>query len=384
MQGTLNYIDPSDVEFKFSCIRARQPIGDLYIGALPFRILCAIADFDVRRVLQEERDVERYLGIQRQLNKKRVKEIEEYVNFSDASFPGSIIIAVDERSAEFDEATSTMTLKNIRDENDPVLVRQIARVIDGQHRIAGLYQCRQPDFECPVTILIGMDIADQGQIFARVNLSQTPVNRSLVYDLFELTQARSPQKSCHEITVKLDRDPSGPFFQRVKRLGVATPGRERELLSQATVVKGLIRHVTDFPDRDRDILLRGKAIPRPTQRDKERMIFRDLFIEGRDDVILQAVTTYFEAVRERWPVAWAANGRGYILARTNGYLALMRFLRDSTLYWASPGQMVSKEQHLKLLSLVQLDDDQLTVDEFPPGTSGEAKLYRTLREQALG
>lgn len=384
MQPTLSYMDPSDVEFRFPCIKLRQPIGDLYVGALPFKILCAIADFDVRRVLREERDVERYLGIQRQLNAKRVHELEEYVNFSDASFPGSIIIAVDERSALFDEETSTMVLRNIRDETDPVLVRQIARVIDGQHRIAGLYQCYQEFFDCPVTILVGMDIADQGLMFARVNLSQTPVNRSLVYDLFELTQTRSPQKTCHDITVKLDRDPDGPFFQRIKRLGIATPGREAELLSQATVVKGIMQHVSDFPDRDRDTFLRGKTPPKPSARERDRMVFREWFLDGNDEAIFEAINNYFVAVRERWPIAWNATGRGYVLPRTNGYLALMRFLRDSFLYWAGPSQPVSTEQHLRLLRTVKLDDNQITIDEFPPGTSGEARLYRVIRDQALG
>ncbi|MDR7118366.1 DGQHR domain-containing protein [Caulobacter sp. BE254] len=380
MQGVINYADPSDIRFTFPCIKVKQPIGDLYIGSLPFKVLCAIADFDVRRVMQEDRDVERYLGIQRQINQKRVKELEEYVNFSDASFPGSIIIAVDDRCAAFDQTASTMTLSNVRDSDDPVLVRQIARVIDGQHRIAGLYQCRQENFDCPVTILVGMDIADQGLMFARVNLSQTPVNRSLVYDLFELTQSRSPQKLCHDITVRLDREIEGPFFKRIKRLGIATPGRNAELLSQATIVKGIMPHISDFPDRDRDALLRRKTLPRPSHREKERMILREWFLDERDEDIYSAIDTYFDAVRERWPKAWQADGRGYVLPRTNGYLALMRFFRDSWLYWSTPGKQVSKDQHLQLLRRVALTDDQITTEMFLPGTSGEAALYKALRD----
>jgi hypothetical protein len=55
--------------------------------------------------LQEERDVERYLGIQRPLNDKRVKELESYVNYLDATFPTAVILAVDAEYAEFDEST---------------------------------------------------------------------------------------------------------------------------------------------------------------------------------------------------------------------------------------------------------------------------------------
>lgn len=364
-------------------MKAVQPVGDLYIASLPYRVLCTIADFDVRRILQEDRDVERYLGIQRPLSKKRVSEIENYVNFADACFPGSIIIAVDERVAHFDPKTSQMTLRNIPGDSDPVLARRIARVIDGQHRIAGLYKFRGKDFDCPVTILIGTDIADQAQIFARVNLTQTKVNPSLAYDLFALAETRSPQKVAHEITVKLDREKEGPFERRIKRLGIATPGRTGEMLAQATIVKGILQHISAQPDKDRDQLLRGLDLVEPTQAEADRHIFRPWFVKGNDAAIHDTVSDYFEAVRERWPEAWNATGQGYILPRTNGYLALMRFLRDATLYWGTPGQRIERSKFLNLLKRVQLKDDDLTTANFEPGTGGEARLYRALKEQAI-
>lgn len=375
-------LEDASIAFTFPCVKAVQPVGDLYIASLPYRVLCTIADFDVRRVLQEDRDVERYLGIQRPLSKKRVGEIEEYVNFADACFPGSIILAVDERVADFDPKTSEMTLRNIRDERDPVLARRIARVIDGQHRIAGLYKFRGKEFDCPVTILIGMDIADQAQIFARVNLTQTKVNPSLVYDLFELAETRSPQKTSHEIAVKLDREKHGPFERRIKRLGIATPGRTGETLAQATIVKGILPHISSQPDKDRDQLMRGLDLMSPTHPDAERHIFRPWFVQGNDDAIYETISDYFEAVRERWPQAWNATGQGFILSRTNGYLALMRFLRDAVLYWGSPGQRIDRSKFKTLLDRVKIKDDELTTVNFEPGTGGEARLYRTLREQA--
>jgi DGQHR domain-containing protein len=373
------FADPDDIIFRFPCISVRQPIGELFVGALPFKVLCSIADFDVRHVIEEERDLDKYLGIQRPLKKDRVRQIEQFVNFADASFPSSIIIAVDDRCAQFDRETSTMTLRNVTDPNDPVLVRRIARVIDGQHRIAGLYQCRQEHFECPVTILVGTDLADQAQMFARVNLSQTPVSPSLVYDLFELSKSKSPQKTCHDLTVRLDRGRDGPFFKRIKRLGTATPGRDAEFLTQSTVVRGMMQHISEFPDRDRDIYLRGKEPSRPSRREQNDMIYREWFLDRQDDRIYEEIVSMFEAVRKRWPIAWNTNGRGYMLARTNGYFAIMRFLRDSTLYWGGPGKPVSVDNHSRLLEDVDLKDDDLTTMNFPPGTAGEAKLYATLR-----
>lgn len=380
MQPELKLADPSDVRFSFPCFKAKQPIGDLYIGVLPFKVLCTIADFDVRRVLQEDRDVDRYLGIQRQLSPKRTKEIGQYVNFSDATFPTSIILSVDERCASFDEDSSTMTLHNVRDEKDPILTRNIARVIDGQHRIAGLYNYRGSDFDCPVTFLLGVDLADQGQVFARVNLSQTKVNPSLAYDLYELTQARSPQKTCHDITVRLDRERDGPFYRKIKRLGIATEGRTSELLTQSTVVNGIMQHISARPDLDRDVYLKGAVPSLPTPHEAERFVFRQWFIEDKDDLIYAEIDKYFRAVRDKWPDAWNEPGRGVILPRTNGYLALMRLLPDIILYWSKPGQPLSFERYKNALDLVDIDQDDLTTANYDPGTSGEAKLYREMRE----
>jgi DGQHR domain-containing protein len=181
-------IDPDPIEHSFPCIRASQPIGDIFVAAIPFKVLIRISHFDVRRVLQEDRDVERYLGIQRPLEDKRVKSLSAYVNYKDASFPTSIILAVDEDFANFNEKTSVMTVSNIRvgERKPSIAIAQLARVLDGQHRIAGLTAFEGDTFDVPVTIFIGADIADQAHIFATVNLEQTKVHKSLVYDLFSL------------------------------------------------------------------------------------------------------------------------------------------------------------------------------------------------------
>jgi DGQHR domain-containing protein len=106
---------------------------------MPHGVLSKLSYFDVRRVLRDERDVERYLGIQRPLDPKRVSELESYVNYRDASFPTSIIVAAEEDYARFDESTNTMTVTNMREgENKPsIAFGKIAPVLDGQHRIAG-------------------------------------------------------------------------------------------------------------------------------------------------------------------------------------------------------------------------------------------------------
>ena len=264
--------DQDPISYEIDCIRARQPIGDIFICSAPYNLVQKITHFDVRRVIQEERDVERYLGIQRPLDHRRVEKIKQYVNFYDASFPTGIIIAIEEDYAEYDEERKKLIVSNVKrhEKEQSINISNVARVIDGQHRIAGLQAFKGKDFDLPIVVFVGADISDQAHIFSTVNLEQTKVHKNLVYDLYSLARSRSPQKTCHNIAVALDQDDKGPFFQRIKRLGGATIGREFEPISQATFVEMLLKYISDDPKQDRDLLLRSQRLEkigvRPSRR----------------------------------------------------------------------------------------------------------------------
>lgn len=377
--------DPDPIKISFKCLRASQPIGDLYIASIKHSDLIRMTYFDVRRVIDKERDVERYLGIQRPLGKDRVADLEDYVNYLDATFPTSIIIAINQiEYVKFDEDSGTMTVSNMAegDEAPTLPIRRIGRVIDGQHRIAGLESFSGTQFEVPVTIFLGADIADQAHIFSTVNLEQTKVSKNLVYDLYELARTRSPQKTAHNIAVTLDRDQNSPLFKRIKRLGMATVGRDFEPISQATFVEGLLGHISRDPKGDRDRLLRGEVLEKLGADEVHKLVFRNLFIDARDVDILAVVHNYFSAVARRWPTAWNDRGRGAVLNRTNGVRALLKFLRYAYLKVAVPGDPVSIDKFYdRVFRSIDLEDAQLVVENFVPGTSGESKLVRVLRGQ---
>jgi DGQHR domain-containing protein len=234
----------------------------------------------------------------------------------------------------------------------------------------------------PVTIFVGSDIADQAHIFSTVNLEQTKVNKSLVYDLYELSRTRSPQKTAHNVAVTLDRDEKGPLFQRIKRLGAATEGRVFEPISQATFVEGLMAHITRDAKMDRDLLLRNQTPARADGDAVYKLVFRNMFLDNRDLDILTVVNNYFEAVRDTWEAAWDDRGRGAVLNRTNGMRALLRFLRHAYLKIGVPGDVPPTAKFKdRVFNLIKLNNADFVVENFPPGTSGEAKLYRILRGQ---
>ena len=181
------------VSFTIPVLKVHQPIGEFFTGVIDAKRLCEITDFDVRRLIRE-RDFEKYLGIQRPLDRTRVKEIKQYVRTMDACFPSGVILSVRGDCASYDEPNSVLRLSNFFDDDDPernVLYRQIAKVIDGQHRIEGLKEFVGPTFELNVSVFVDIDVAEEGYIFSTVNLAQTKVNRSLAYDLYDLAKSRS-------------------------------------------------------------------------------------------------------------------------------------------------------------------------------------------------
>lgn len=373
-------IAEEEVSFEVPAIKVKQPIGEFFIASMPSTRLCEISYFDVRRMLKE-RDIETYLGIQRPLNKKRVEELEKYVRTYDACFPTAVILAIESCCATYDDQSGGLTIRNVpqrEDGGEPVYYRNIARVLDGQHRIAGLESLSDPNFEVNVSIFIDMDIEDQAYVFSTVNLAQTKVNPSLAYDLFELSRARSPQKTCHNVAVALDRNAKSPFYKRIKRLGVSTPGRSGETISQATFVKSLLRLVSHDPNKDRDTLLRGGTLRKPSKEELVKMPFRGLFVDEQDLTIADIVWNYFSAIRNRWPTAWDSTERGNVLPRTNGFKALMNVLPHAYLRVSKPGEKASTEAFLALFEAVQFNDDEFTVERFKPGTSGESELTNAL------
>lgn len=386
----------------FPALKIKQPIGEFYIGVISAKELNDIAWVDVRRMANEDGEIDKYLGIQRKLSEVRINELKTYVKTHDATFPTSIIVSVPTKCAVWDDETNKLTLQEyINDENpeENIEFNDIAKILDGQHRLRGLssglnysLEYEEPDsvlFELSVAIFVGADIAQQASIFATVNLAQTKVNKSLVYDLAELSKIRSPQKSCHYIAVALDEQPSSPLFKTIKRLGIATPGRSdaHETLTQATFVEALMPYVSKDPVSDREFLKNhpAKKLPKVTEKDKLSLIFRDLYIEEQEQEIAKIVWAYFAAIKERWPNAWNSRERGNIIKRTNGFKAFMKFLRPAYLSLTGPeriGAFVSKSEFFKIFTKIAITDSDFSSDTFPPGTSGEARLLKKLLEDS--
>jgi DGQHR domain-containing protein len=392
--------------FILDFIEINQPIGTFYITKMKWKDLLEIAEADIRRIEQENigsSGFDSYLGIQRDISPKRVKDIGDYVTTIDATFPTSIILSVQSKSYELegesvniydydriDDTNSTIKeFDNIKIEDRKLLLRKsksIASILDGQHRIEGLkagFLKAQPNndntenFELNITIFVDLDIDDQAQIFSVINKAQTKVNKSLVYDLYEYSRSRSPQKTAHDIVRILNRKESSPFYKKIKILGKAVD-KDKETIAQATFVELIINYISLDPMKDRDLIKRKKNLKQ--NYDPNRYIFRDFFINGKDELILFALWNYFKAISNRWAKAWNINEKGNILNKSTGLVALMRLYRDVYSHFGSNIETPQKE-YLKLFEGVNLKDDDFNPINYLPGSSGQSKLYRDLKEQ---
>ncbi|AZZ46486.1 hypothetical protein C1896_17140 [Pseudomonadaceae bacterium SI-3] len=366
-----------DRQIHIKCIKIKQPIGEFYIGSINSKNLKEITFSDVRR-MEGERGFESYLGIQRPLSPSRVKEISQYTKTVDACFPTAVLLSVKAQCAEFNDENGILTLSPYKSDDDElpsIPITHLANVIDGQHRIAGLHDYAGSDFEINVSIFVDIDVSTEAYIFSTVNLAQTKVNKSLVYDLYELATTRSPQKLCHEIAVALDKDEESPFFNRIKRLGSAQSHNLPGSITQAAFVQALMKFISDNPMRDRDTYLRGKT-PSLNDGDLNKLVFREFLIKEKDYDLTDILWDYFEAVKNRWPIAWTSNDKGIILSKTNGFMAFMRFLRDA--YYHLKKEKPEISDFKKIFDKMNFDDEYFNTDNFKPGTSGESALYKAL------
>ncbi|SFI25287.1 DGQHR domain-containing protein [Nitrosomonas sp. Nm34] len=379
---------------EINVLKAKQPIGDFFVASMKPDELVDISFADIRRI--EERDIEKYLGIQRPLNKTRVKQIKEYIQGKEATFPTSIILAVDEKCAEYNEENQILTLypyeADEESNEESIEFRKIAKVLDGQHRIAGFLDDNDNyslnigrTFELNVSIFVGIDVSEQANIFATVNLAQTKVNKSLVYDLEELSKIRSPHKTCHLIAVALDADPESPLHQRIKRLGVATPGREFEPLTQATVVESLVKFLSPDPFQDRRQLLEGHRLQKVDIDHLRKFPFRNLFIDGNDEAIYKILFNFFKAVENKWPTAWnELQRKGNLLPKSNAFNALMKFLKNNVyleLAGNNIGTIPSQNEFANFFHNIGLADEDFNTRNFSPGSGGQSAFYKLLTGQ---
>ena len=301
---------------KLPYLEDEQPIGTFYMTVIDADTLLKIVE--VRRrgdtyngySLWNDKPRSMEEGVQRKESTDRVNKISKYCEDPDATFPTPIIISI---YSDVDvEDKDHIFIFNIKEEE------RIGDVIDGQHRLMGIAKSGYSSkFTLPVALMFNMNVEEKAYIFSTINSTQTKVSMSLIYDLFDLSTKRSPQKTAHEIARSLNKMTNSPFYNRLKMLGKKEPDQYFATLSQGTFVKQLLTLISRDPDEDSSRIKRGMALARYS------LPFRQYFIEERDDVILKILMNCFTALKDVFDEEWKDPTRN-VLWKTTGYGAIIK------------------------------------------------------------
>lgn len=176
-------------------------------------------------------------AVQRVLNRQRIMSIKNYV-LDDNLFVNTFVI----------NWTYTKSLPLITEaEIELPIIYGAAQLIDGQHRLEGIKAAitENPDLANKtiiVSLAINLETKDAAKIFLNINSEQKPVPKSLIYDLYGVTdeERNFAINRAEDIARILNEDVNSPFYNVIKYPGAP---RGKGKLDLSTVVNALKSYV---------------------------------------------------------------------------------------------------------------------------------------------
>jgi DNA phosphorothioation-associated DGQHR protein 1 len=346
-------------------IRVTQPLGTFFAAAIPVELLLETSYSEKVQAQRDSSGTYVIEGTQRLQKNDRLREIARFINREDSTFPNSIILAANYRfdgdvegdsldeEVEFDEQKNRWRIEadtqSTSSEGDAierlVLVipskKRIAAVIDGQHRLFAFTKAHPEHLKDELLCAVFMDLPKpmQAQIFAVINSTQKPVNKSLTYDLFgynvddEEEQYWSPEKLAVFFARRLAVSDDSPLKNRIVVAPENTFASARELrkmpwkVSFATVVRGVLRLVSSNPKLDASLLMTPRQPRRegPGSRSNDKSVLRKYYLDVNDKLIYDAVQNFTKAANN---VFWLNVPDDSYIKKTIGVQALLDVMCD--------------------------------------------------------
>lgn len=316
--------------------------------------------------------------IQRRLNKSKVNSIADYLILDkDAMFPTNILIAIPNAAIDSIEENGKKVTVYLRELVFEEMTKSkgdvYLTIIDGQHRIRGiekaveklndiLYKATEKDahtkeaitnlelkvaqekfdnllkFQLVVSFFIDPTLEYEAMLFSTINRTQSRVSENLVYDLFGVTINDSPQKSSLEITLALNASARSPLFDRVRLAGGNYEKGISPTLSQATVVKNILKLICgSLKEAEKERHLERKMLKKSI---KLNTPFRIYYANDEDEKIQKILYYFFNAVKSTfidknglpfWNLAIDTKIDN-ILQTTVGFEALIMLLKDILIF----------------------------------------------------
>lgn len=392
------------IEFPFrtTALKIEQPLGLYYVAVLPAELLLNVCFSDRLKAHKEENGTYVLGGTQRAIDPKRLKAIGGFISRSDAAFPNSIILAANLRgedgfieedaetrwSIEPDEpcGASTITIPT---------TKRLSAVIDGQHRLFSFAYASPSRLSMPLVCSIFFDLPKpfQAQLFATINSTQKPVDKSLTYELFgyniseESESFWSPDKVAVFFARKLNTEEDSPLRDRIaiapendfNRLDDGS--KPKWQVSMATVVEGILRLISSNPKQDSNELLDPAPQKRQVLAGSDRgdnSALRSLYLEENDKLLYLIVVNYLKACKVLF---WDVAGADSFIVKTVGVQALFDVLRD-----IAPEVLTTKNASAAFFTnrLAPAKDIDFSAAEFRNASgSGRTQIKRAI-EHAIG
>jgi len=335
--------------FLLPAFRVEQPLGIFYLCAVPASILLDTCYSHKLSAVRSDNEAGYQVeGAQRSRDKKRIADIGSYINTVEMAFPGTIILSANfyQDSGELVEEESIRWAVEENDENSGVVTLlipsgdKVASIIDGQHRLFGFEHARRErvDTLLPCAVYLDLPKPYQAYLFATINSTQKPVDKSQTYELIgynidkEEPERWSPDKLSVYLVRKLNSDDQSPLKDRILIaaandivLSRAQARKEgRWMVSMATVVKGLNALYSSNPKRDSYALVTegdaAESWDRITlQKYPDKSPLREFYLNANDKLVYTAVLNFFRAVDE---VFWSSGEAGTFIYKTVGIQAL--------------------------------------------------------------
>lgn len=236
---------------EYDFLLVKQPIGNIYAIKIRADELIAISQSKERKPYNDTSNV------QRRLNPTRVKNIAQFSEKQNAMFLAPIILSGSSKYFKIDFRAGKISI----DEEKLCNEKEYLSIVDGQHRLAGInYAKTGKRFEILALLMFDTTPSEDAQIFVDINKNQKPVTKSLVYDLFGLSDDRSVEHFAHEIVVNINSEDHSQMKNHIKMLGYKYDELENPSVTQGALVDQIIalisKNIGDDNERlKKDLLL---------------------------------------------------------------------------------------------------------------------------------
>ena len=313
----------------------QMQMGMVEIYTFPIRVkdLIKISYVAVRGRDEEEG------AVQRVLNRKRIASIKQYI-LDGNMFVNTFVINWNDVNYKPEFTDNRVEIP---------LVDSVAQLLDGQHRLEGLKEAIKveesiAENQVLVSMVIGLATKEAAKIFININSEQKPVPKSLIYDLYGVTEddRNFAITRSDDIAKELNDNVDSPYYNLIKYPG--NP-RGKGKIDLSTVVSTLKKYVdTDGKFVDNNI--------------------KDLNIQS------QIMINYFSALKYHWDKEelWG-NASQNVFFKAAGFIAALEFFFEYVFIKCVEKKSFKLDY---LISLFDFSESELITSNEIKGTDGKS------------